>query len=93
MDRSDIAENLMGFEDVRKYLNAHGIVIGVSTMSMRLSREAKASPDVRLPGQLPRPFKRVSNETFPLWWRKDVDDAIKEMTGGRVVKSGGRKVD
>jgi hypothetical protein len=50
-----------------------------SQLSMRLLRDRQASPDVRLPGQCPRPLHRVSGGTVPLWNLDEWSDFVREV--------------
>jgi hypothetical protein len=76
--------DILGFEDMRLLLWEHGIKLQPTTLSMRLTREREASEN-RRPGDLPRPFKRVSNETSPLFDRRVVMSWIASEKSGESL--------
>jgi len=77
--------NILGFEDMRLLLAENGYDFLPTTLSMKIIRETQASPNVRRPGDLPRPFRRVSNGTCPLFDRVDVLEWVRFQNGGELL--------
>lgn len=77
--------DILGFEDMRLLLAENGFEFLPTTLSMKIIRETQASPHVMRPGDLPRPFKRVSNETCPLFDRRVVMAWINRQKAGESL--------